>query len=440
MKDAFFSFFDAVAQNLRGEEQLTAHFNGEISDFVRFNHGKIRQPGNVVQRHCSLTLINGKRHACLSVCLTGVRAEDVTRGTQVLHKLRDWLQFIPEDPHLCLPETVHSTERLGDNRLIDADQMVDDILQSVVGDDMVGILATGSIGCGFASSSGQKNWFTAHPYSLDWCLYHQGDKAVSNTYSGFDWDADALRQKMALARQNLSILTKPTKSVSPGAYRAYLTPAAVGELVGLCAWGGFSAQSTQIGMSPLMALSTGDKQLDARVTMRENLADGVAEDFQEDGFTRPGHFSLIEKGKLVGTLCSPRTAAEYGLENNGASGSESPCALDMDGGDIEEKDILRQLDTGLYVSNLWYLNYSDRAAGRMTGMTRFATLWVENGVPVAPVDPLRFDETIYRALGDNLIGLTKEREFNLSTSTYTRRSTNSTRVPGALVDSFTFTL
>ena len=56
------------------------------------------------------------------------------------------------------------------------------------------------------------------------------------------------------------------------------------------------------------------------------------------------------------------------------------------------------------------------------------------------VDPLRFDETIYRALGDNLVGLTKEREFNLSTSTYTRRSTSSTRVPGALVDAFTFTL
>ena len=34
----------------------------------------------------------------------------------------------------------------------------------------------------------------------------------------------------------------------------------------------------------------------------------------------------------------------------------------------------------VYVNNVWYLNYSDRSACRMTGMTRFATFWVEHGV------------------------------------------------------------
>ena len=40
---------------------------------------------------------------------------------------------------------------------------------------------------------------------------------------------------------------------------------------------------------------------------------------------------------------------------------------------------MQSLGTGLWVSNLWYLNYSDRRACRMTGMPRFACLWVENG-------------------------------------------------------------
>ena len=62
-------------------------------------------------------------------------------------------------------------------------------------------------------------------------------------------------------------------------------------------------------------------------------------------------------------------------------------------------DALAALDTGLCVGNLWYLNYSDRPACRMTGMTRFATFWVEDGKIVAPVDVLRFDDTIYRMLG-----------------------------------------
>ena len=221
---------------------------------------------------------------------------------------------------------------------------------------------------------------------------------------------------------------------------AHLTPTAVSELVGLCAWGGFSAQATKIGMSPLFRLSAGDAKLSEAISISENIADGVTEDFQEGGFIRPANTPLIEGGKLVGTLCSPRTAVEYGLENNGASGSESPSALDMAPGQLPESEILEKLDTGVYVSNLWYLNFSDRSAGRITGMTRFATLWVENGQAVAPIDPMRFDESIYRALGENLIDLTKEREFDLSTSTYEQRCTHSTRVPGALIDDFTFTL
>ena len=54
------------------------------------------------------------------------------------------------------------------------------------------------------------------------------------------------------------------------------------------------------------------------------------------------------------------------------------------------------MGTGVYIGNLGYLNYSDRTAGRMTGMTRFATFWVEDGQVVAPLNVMRFDDTILR--------------------------------------------
>ena len=75
-----------------------------------------------------------------------------------------------------------------------------------------------------------------------------------------------------------------------------------------------------------------------------------------------------------------------------------------------------------------------------TGMTRFATFWVENGEIQAPLNAMRFDETLYRLLGENLLGLTAERDFLLDPSTYHARSTSSFRVPGALVEGFRFTL
>jgi predicted Zn-dependent protease len=92
------------------------------------------------------------------------------------------------------------------------------------------------------------------------------------------------------------------------------------------------------------------------------------------------------------------------------------------------------------VSNLWYLNYSDRNNGRLTGLTRFASMWVENGEIVAPLNVMRFDDGIYSMLGSALESLTAERDMILDTSTYGRRSVDSMRLPGALVSEFKLTL
>jgi predicted Zn-dependent protease len=70
----------------------------------------------------------------------------------------------------------------------------------------------------------------------------------------------------------------------------------------------------------------------------------------------------------------------------------------------------------------------------MTGMTRFATFWVEKGQIAAPIDVLRFDDTIYRILGSNLEALTKETELILeSGTTASARSRRSRLLPAASV-------
>jgi predicted Zn-dependent protease len=166
----------------------------------------------------------------------------------------------------------------------------------------------------------------------------------------------------------------------------------------------------------------------------------VAPNFDGAGFTKPDQVTLINAGGLGDCLVSPRSAKEYGVSTNGAGSGEAPESMDMAAGRVATRDVLAELDTGVYINNVWYLNYSDRVSSRITGMTRFATFWVENGVIQAPLNVMRFDETIYRMFGDNLLALTDERVFLMDGSTYRRRSTASSRVPGALVREFTFTL
>jgi predicted Zn-dependent protease len=214
------------------------------------------------------------------------------------------------------------------------------------------------------------------------------------------------------------------------------------EVAQLLCWGGFSARAlaTKQGSLARMHGGTDAVRLDPRVTIREASSEGVAPAFQGEGFTRPKSVPLIDAGRLVGSLVSPRTAREFDLEANGANGYESPEALSMSGGGLAARDALAALGTGLYVGNLHYLNYSDRPACRMTGMTRFATFRVENGKIVAPVDVLRFDDTIYRMLGTNLEALTAETELLLESGTYCERALASVRLPGALLSELEFTL
>ncbi len=439
MQAHFEALATALCATLTGDQQLLLSFAGEGSDFVRFNRGVVRQAGHVDQAELGLDFIDGTRHAPGKVTLTGKLEQDLDRARSLLGVLRDTVPHLPPDPHLLFATDVQSSERVGENALPDSADIVDATLAAADGTDLVGILAAGGIYRGFANSFGQRNWYGSYSFNLDWSLHHHGDKAVKCGYAGATWDQRAFETKMADARAQLGVVGRSPHRIEPGKYRVYLAPAALGELVELLGWGGFGVKSHRTRRSPLLKASSGEAKLSDAISLSENVAEGLAPNFEFSGFIRPDRVQLFERGRFGDPLVSPRSAKEFGLETN-CGADESPDCLDLAPGDVARDGVLAQLGTGIYVSNLWYLNYSDRPSCRVTGMTRFATFWVEGGEIVAPLDVMRFDETVFRVLGDGLEGLTAEREFIMDAGTYERRSTGSLRLPGALVRDFTFTL
>lgn len=440
MRDYFYTLADELTRLLHGNEAFTCTFNGEDSDFVRFNHNQVRQAGHVTQQSLTLDLIEVRRHAAADLTLSGDWTEDRGRLTQLVADLRAMRAAVPDDPYLLYATDVQSSERVEANPLPPATAMVEQVLVAGQGRDLVGLLASGSIHAGFANSLGQRNWFSRASFNLDWSFYLWADKAVKSRYAGFEWQDGELQVRVANAVQQLAVLARPARTLNPGHYRAYLTPSALEEILGLLCWDGFGLRAHHTRTTPLLRMIEENARLHPELTVIENTADGVAPDFQAAGFRRPPKVVLIEQGSYRDCLVSPRSAAEYGVPGNGAENSESPLSLDMAAGQLANADVLAALDTGLYIGNLWYLNYSDRNAARLTGMTRFATFWVENGRIQAPVNVLRFDDTVYQLLGTQLLGLTRERELLLDTSSYGARSTGSARLPGVLVGEMTFTL
>ena len=367
MKDLFFKYIDDLSATLTGDEVLLGCYNGEQSDFVRFNRSQIRQPGSVTQREVSLRLIDGKRHISSSVTLSGQADIDEPKLASILAQLRSDLPHVPEDPYLMYSTDVCSSQEEHDDTLPPADEAVSAILDAGAGRDLVGIYAAGTIEAGFANSLGQKNWFARRSFNTDWCFYHQADKAVKTSYAGFAWDDSQFARKIETARQQLDVLASDPRTIDPGEYRVFLAPSAVQEIMQMLCWGGFSLKDHRTKNTPLLKMIADSAKLAPGVTIRENTAGGLAPRFSSRGYAKADCVTLIENGEYRDCLVSPRSAAEYNVPTTG--GGEGPESLELSPGALAADNVLSSLDTGVYINTLWYLNYSDRPGGRMTGMT-----------------------------------------------------------------------
>jgi predicted Zn-dependent protease len=440
MKDLFYELADHAFGQLAGGEVLLANFSGEATDFVRLNHAQVRQPMSVRQGELSLALIEGRRRNQASFGLTGVAAADREQTDRVLRELRRELASLPEDPYLLYCTDAARSERIERGALPNAEQAIDDVVREAAGTDLVGVLASGPMMRGFASSLGARHWHQVEAFLFDWSLYQSGDKAVKCAWSGSQWDRAELSRRIDAARGQLAHLAQPARNIAPGEYRAYLSPAALDALLWMLNWGGVSAKAQQTKQSCIQRLVEGQASFAPQVQLTEDTARGLAPAFDEVGFTKPAQVALVRDGRHAGSLVSPRTGAEYGLAANGAGEDESMRAVALAGGTLAEEEALAALDTGIYIGNLHYLNFSDRASGRVTGMTRFATFWVEGGRIAAPLAVMRWDDSLYRLLGSELEALTDAPQWILNSGTYGQRSVETSRVPGALLRRMTFTL
>ncbi|MCP4131210.1 MAG: TldE/PmbA family protein [bacterium] len=440
MRDYFNDTADYIKTLLKEGEEFYCSFSGEDSHFTRLNNNKIRQPGSVLQRYMEVSLIKGSRHISGTITLGGHSETDRSRLSLLVEELRSIIDDIPEDPHFLYSQEVNSTEMIKENKLPGTEEAIDTVLSTAQGTDLVGIFASGGIFKGFANSFGQKNWYQSYSYNFDWSLYYKADKAVKCGYAGYEWETETFSAKIRDAKIQLDILKKEPVTVKPGKYRVYLSPVALLDIIGLISWKGFGLKDARTKNTCLIKMLEEGKKLHSSVTISENIKEGIAPNFQGEGFVKPGRIDLVKEGAIHESLVSPRSAKEYSIETNGADSHEFPSSLDLAAGDIEQGDILKKLGTGIYINNLWYLNFSDVPACRITGMTRFASFWVENGQIAAPLNVMRFDETLYHVLGENLLGLTSERDFLIDAGTYFEREVSSGRFPGALVEDFSFTL
>ncbi|HEY9847410.1 MAG TPA: metallopeptidase TldD-related protein [Candidatus Caenarcaniphilales bacterium] len=431
---------DLLINQLQADEHLWIELASEQSHFIRFNAATVRQSGTITDGTIKLRFIHNQRRAYAAFPFTGDLAVDSAAGLENISYLRGEVTQLPEDPYIVLPQNNGSSREVYQGTLLAPEQATEAILPVVQNVDFTGIYASGGIIRANFNSAGQKDWFASDSFCLDYSMIAPSQKAVKATLAGNHWSQKEYQDQIEHAKTQLQALDLPVKTIRRGQYRTYFTPAATAELVDMLARGAISEAALRQGGSALGKLRDHNKQLSPLLNLKENFSRGVAPRFNEFGEVAPVELPLIVKGELVNTLVNARTAKEYNVPSNGANSSEFLRCPEVGTGTLKSQEILKQLGTGLYLSNLHYLNWSDRAGGCITGMTRYACFWVKDGEIIAPIEDLRFDESLYTFFGQNLEAFTDFQDFIPDTTTYGTRQLGGALMPGMVVGDFTFTL
>ena len=439
LRTLFYRVCDDLLARLGAGEQATINLEAEQTLFVRFNANRVRQNTDVQQMVLSLRLQSQGRTVEKSRTLSGVVDADRSAVAGLLDACRREVAVLPIDPHQVPVANHGSSDEDFHGHLLQAHEVVQAVVGPAAGCDLAGLYAGGTVVRANRNSAGQRHWFATESFFLDYSLYN-GPKAAKGGYAGSHWDGAAWTANLEHTRALLALLERPVQPVPPGSYRTYLAPRAFADLVGILGWNALSAAAWKQGRSPFKKLAEREVRLSPLLHISENFGLGLAPRFNSLGEVSAPSLALVQDGELANLLVSARTAKEYGLVANGASEGEAPRALDVRTGVLRQEDVLRELGTGLYLSNLHYLNWSDPVSARVTGMTRYACFWVQDGAIAGPIHDLRWDESLYDALGAKLLALTSHAEIDPEVDTYYQRALGGSRVPGALIDGFTFTL
>lgn len=440
MKKVFNSISDLLFKELKSGEDVILSFSGENSQFIRFNNGSVRQTGLVDDADIELKFISNNRICGGGFTISGDMEIDLARGKHEIERMRHETNELPEDPFLVLPKNLGSSNVVKEANGLKFEDSIDAILPAMSGTDFVGILANGKMFRGNANSKGQNHWFETDTYSLDYSLVTSTHQMVKGSFSGSDWNQDEYESYVRRSKEKLSLMERKPIKIKTGDYRTWFESAAVSDFLGMFSWNGISEASLRQGCSGFGKMRHNDARLSPKFSVIEDFSPGYCPKFNSDGEVAIDELALIEAGQLKNTLISSRSAKEYGLESNYAENGEFLRSPRMAIGNLNHNDVVKELDKGLFLSNIHYLNWSDNPGGRITGLTRYACFWVEGGEIVAPIETMRFDDSFYRFFGDQLSEVEDRLYSNPEVGTYGGRSLGATACPGILVDSFSLTL
>lgn len=226
----------------------------------------------------------------------------------------------------------------------------------------------------------------------------------SSTLKGFD-PARAGRKAGDIAKQ-----AKNPKAGVEGKYDVVFDPLFAGSLLGM--WGSMASAYYVMVQLSIFVDKLGKKVASETVTLRDvpaaySMSNRV---FDDEGAPTQENV-IIEKGQLKTYLHNTSTAKIFKTKTTGNAGivTPGPWNIEMDPGDMNKEELLKEAKHGLYLTNTWYTRFQNCKAGDFSTIPRDGIFQIENGETKQSLKNIRISDNALRML-NSITGISKERQ------------------------------
>ena len=414
-------------------DNINFSYDGENSKFYRINNSCLRQVTFVDQHYLEIKRIVDDIEDKVSLQLTGdLKMDQENINNYLINVFDDKNKLSVSDFDQSIFDHSNPHEEM------DFSQNLFKEIKKFEG--VVGILTCGIINSGFIKGGSEEFlWFSSSRADIDYSIF-QDNYSVTEFFSLFKLEEDKIIDSLRTNIQKIEILKKEKIELKPGKYPVYLSPTAMNDIWNMMNWHGIQGKAFGEKQSAFMDLYEKKKMLNPKISLKENFTLNMAPKFNDEGEISDGEISLIENGLLITPLTNQKSAKKFGMIPNKANSWETLRSGEISQGNTSEKKLISELKSGIYISNVHYLNWSNQKNAEITGMTRFGCYFVDDNQQISPIKDMRFNTSFYDLFGADLLDLSKEYSVFCESGTYGMRKINGVmKVPGALTK-MTFTL
>jgi len=256
----------------------------------------------------------------------------------------------------------------------------------------------------------------------------------------------ALDARAAATRAAQKLGSAEPREIAPGEYTVVLAPDALGTMLEYFSFIAFNGLAHVEGRGALVdrlgtqvaapSISILDDPRNPRTLPRAFDAEAVPKAplaLIEDGIARAVAHDTAS-GALAGAV-----STGHALSPGGSTFGALPTNLVLRGGTAaSEEELISQVDRGLYVTRLWYVNIVHERSALLTGMTRDGTFWIEDGAIAGPARDVRFTDSPLRILSATR-ALTASQQLVCEAEFYGTRFASGSVCPALLADGFVVT-